>query len=121
MVDFLRVGERIREGRKNKKMTQAVLAENAGISTEYVCEIENCKKRASLTALIGISMALDISMDELLNGSREEDQEMRIIALVLKDCSDYERKVICNNVSELKRILRENIKDGMRGDTKTSK
>ena len=68
MVDFLRVGERIREGRKSMKMTQAKLAEDAGLSTEYVCEIEKYRKKASLTALMGISEALGISLDELLYG-----------------------------------------------------
>ena len=113
MVDFNVVGERIRRGRKSKKLIQAQLAEYAGISTEYVCQIENYKRKASLTALMGISEVLGISIDELLYGNREDNKEMRLIALTLKDCSYYERQVICKNVSELKRILRENKQRGI--------
>ena len=113
MIDYTRVGERIRDKRKKRKMTQSELAEAVGLSTEYVCEIENFKKKAGLTAFIDIAEVLGFSMDELFYGIHCEDKEMHIIALILEDCSDYERQVICNNVKELKKILRENKQRGM--------
>ena len=108
MIDMNKIGERIRNIRKSKKMTQAQLAEYAGLSTEYVCEIENCKKRASLIAFVGISEVLEMSMDELLYGTRHEDLDVHGMILVLEDCSAFEKRMICKNISELKQILRKN-------------
>lgn len=107
-IDFMRVGERIRQIRKAKGQTQIQLAEAVGLSTEYVCEIETGRKNASLTALARISEELKVTIDELVSGAYTEDTSMRVIAVIMKDCTEYERKVLCDNMKSLKLILRDN-------------
>jgi len=42
------------------------LAEQAGISYPYICEIENGTKEASLTTLAGVARALGVQLSVLL-------------------------------------------------------
>ena len=108
-IDFYTVGERVRENRKANGYTQIRLAEAVDLSTEYICEIETGRKKASLTALVRISKVLGITIDELLFGEyNTEDSSIRAMAVVMKDCTEYERKVLCDNMKSLKLILRDN-------------
>ena len=38
-IDYVKVGERVREKRKTDSFTQAQLAEAVDLSTDYICEI----------------------------------------------------------------------------------
>ena len=107
-IDYMKVGERIRERRRSGGSTQAQLAEAVDLSTEYICEIETGRKNASLTAIARISSVLGVTVDELLFGGCSEDASLMALAGVMEDCSEYERRVLCDNMKSLKGILREN-------------
>lgn len=51
--------------RKYRKMTQANLAENSGISRPYLTEIETGKKDGSLRAMKAIAGALGVKVGDL--------------------------------------------------------
>ena len=59
-------GARIKEARNEKDLTQEQLAEKVGISTVYMGEIERDIKQPSLSVLLDIAEALDVSVDYLL-------------------------------------------------------
>ncbi len=82
-MDFIGMGQRIREKRKAYMITQEVLAEKLGISVEYMSRVENGNVRASLTLLEKISRVLDISEEELILGKREENED--------RFCSEFRR------------------------------
>ena len=107
-IDYTKIGARVREKRKAAGHTQAQLAEAVDLSTEYICEIETGRKNASLTALVRISEKLKVTIDELLFGGWSDDTCLRAMAVVIKDCSEYEKKVLCDNMKSLKLILRDN-------------
>lgn len=46
IIDYMKVGERVREKRKTAGRTQAQLAEAVDLSTEYICEIETGRKNS---------------------------------------------------------------------------
>ena len=60
MIDFKLIGEKIKNIRNEKKITQEELAEMAEISVGYISNIETAKKKVSLTTIIKICNALDI-------------------------------------------------------------
>lgn len=62
-----RLSERLREVRKNKKMTQQELAERAGLHLTYVGHLELGKYHPTVFVMWKISKALGISMNELTN------------------------------------------------------
>lgn len=57
-----RLGALVREHRKAKKMTQADLAEELGISAEHISHIECGKNGASSNLLIRLSEVLNVSL-----------------------------------------------------------
>jgi transcriptional regulator with XRE-family HTH domain len=65
------VGDRIREIRETKKLTQDQLGEKAGISKGFLSEIENGKRNVSSEYLLRIANALCASVDYLLRGTTD--------------------------------------------------
>ncbi len=65
-LDFALIGQRIKEVRSSKKLTQEYLAEKTGVNVSHISNIETNKVKVSLTLLVGICNALDVTMDYLL-------------------------------------------------------
>jgi len=65
------VGDRIREIREAKKLTQDQLAGKAGISKGFLSEIENDKRNVSSEYLLRIANSLCASVDYLLRGTAD--------------------------------------------------
>ncbi len=61
-----RVGNNIRKRRKELRLTQADLAEKAGISVVHISHIENGKVSMSLETLISICNILDCTPNDVL-------------------------------------------------------
>lgn len=109
-VNYELIGRRIKEIRKGKRVSQERLAEIVNLSTQYVSQIENARRKASLNTIVCIANALETSVDEILNGNQpmhfgEYNAE---VELLFSDCSVYEKRVIYQIIAETKRILREN-------------
>ena len=68
MIDYAGIGKRIRIIRIANKKTQAKLAEEINISTQYLCMIENNKRKPSLLVLADIATNLNTSIDYLVKG-----------------------------------------------------
>jgi transcriptional regulator with XRE-family HTH domain len=56
----------VREFRKTRGLSQAILAENAGLDRKTISRIENSRYSPSLTSLFAIAKALDVEPKELL-------------------------------------------------------
>lgn len=65
-LDFSLIGQRIKEVRTDKHFTQEYLANMIGVNTSHVSNIETNKVKVSLTLLVQICNALDVTMDYLL-------------------------------------------------------
>ncbi|MCJ8140133.1 helix-turn-helix domain-containing protein [Falsirhodobacter halotolerans] len=59
-------GSVLREARLAAGLTQAKLADRAGMSTRYVILLEQGQYQASITTLHDIARALDLSLAELM-------------------------------------------------------
>ncbi|AFV01215.1 MAG: helix-turn-helix transcriptional regulator [Dehalobacter sp. 4CP] len=60
------LGSKIREIRKKKHLKQKELAEIAGISVSYLCEIERDKTNPSIKTLFHLTQALGVRLSTLL-------------------------------------------------------
>ena len=109
-VNFKLIGKRIQEVRKQQEMTQAELAALTDMSDSYISYIETAKKQASLEALVRISNALGITVDELLSGNQLHNPTdyQTDIELLMEDCSLLERRFIYELISVAKYIIRNN-------------
>ncbi len=70
------IAAKIKEYRKQAKITQAELAERTHFSHEFIRRIEapNGKKYFSLDTLVQIAEALNIPVEELVKGINSEDK-----------------------------------------------
>jgi transcriptional regulator with XRE-family HTH domain len=64
-------GDRIREIREAKRLTQDQLAERTGISKGFLSDVENGKRNISSEYLLRIANSLNASLDYLLRGVAE--------------------------------------------------
>jgi len=68
-IDYKQLGNRIRTERKRQLLTQGKLAEMVEISPSFLGHIERGTRKASVETIIGLSLRLGISMDELFTES----------------------------------------------------
>lgn len=60
-------GERVREERLKKGLSQETLAEKAGVHRTYIGMIERAEKNITLINIEKIAKALEIPLNELMN------------------------------------------------------
>jgi transcriptional regulator with XRE-family HTH domain len=70
----LLLGKRIGDIRKRNGLSQEKLAERAGISAQYVSNIERGKENPTLDLLLGLADALKVSLGEMCDF---EDMDQR--------------------------------------------
>ena len=74
-MDYVRLGQRIREERLKLTLTQARLAEDTDISEAYVGQIERGERNLSLDTLIRLANRLGVSVDYLLKDSVDDSSD----------------------------------------------
>lgn len=72
---MLQIGKRLRRQREKMNMIREEFAENAGISPQFLAEIENGKKGMSVDTLYKICNSFNLSADYLLFGRLSTDSE----------------------------------------------
>jgi len=110
MTDFKLIGIKIRERRSDKNMTQEMLAEKSDLSVSYISNVETGKKKISLTAILKICAALDISLNALLFGNQDyvtEDTLTSDFDNLLKDCNRFEKQLIFEAARSEKQSLKK--------------
>ncbi len=65
-LDFHFIGQRIKEIRTDKHLTQEYVAKMTDVNVSHISNIETGKANVSLTLLVNICNALDVTMDYLL-------------------------------------------------------
>ena len=65
-IDFAFIGQRIREIRCNKHLTQEYVGDMAGVNSTHISNIELNKVKVSLSTLVRICNAMGITVDYLL-------------------------------------------------------
>ena len=94
-VDYAAIGQRIRDARIQKGLTQEGLANAADLSVTYVSNIENVHTKVSLPTLVAIAQILHVSVDYLLYDN---------LPVVQESC-DARCKQILDRCSEKKKEL----------------
>lgn len=83
-INYNKLGKRIRTLRKAKALSQEKLAENAGISNNYLSNIENNYSIPSLETLLKICSALDTTPNELLLGIDTSKEDYLLKRILVK-------------------------------------
>ena len=69
MIDYSLIGKKIREARNIKNLTQTELANEIGVSTGFICQIENGEKCFNLKRLERVSQILNRPVAYFLEGA----------------------------------------------------
>lgn len=77
-MDWLSIGQNIKEKRLAKSWKQCTLAEKVDLTTSYVGMIERGEKIPKLETFIHITNALDSTSDEILEGVLNRGYEIRM-------------------------------------------
>lgn len=95
-VDYVAIGKRIRESRTKQDITQQVLAKKAGITVQFLSNVENANAKASLNTIVKIANALETGVDALLCDNLSECRPIfeGQLATLLVSCSVYELRLI---------------------------
>ena len=110
MIDYAGIGQKVKEKRLHKGVTQEQLAEAVGVGVTHISHLETGTGTVSLKVFLAIVNELGCSADELL--FKEVAAARPIVdcwlADLVADCSPSEIKIISDTVAALKRSLRKN-------------
>lgn len=101
------IGMRVRNLRREKRLTQEQLAERLDCSVQFLSLVERGQRGMSLGMFCLCIEALCVSADELLGKIAVCEKQEREEMLLLKGCSELERKIILDVAEVIKRDLRE--------------
>ena len=103
------IGNRIREARTAKGMSQLQLADAIQVSPIHISNIEMGKKDFSISILIKIAETLQVSTDQILRADTPEIQRIYAVELeeLLRDCSPSEKNAILDMARIMKNALSE--------------
>lgn len=109
-IDYTFIGQRIRQKRIERGITQEKLSELVGIGPSHMSHIESGSTVPSFEVFISILNALNCSADELL--CREVIAAKPVcenwLLELIEDCDATEIKILSDTLVSLKAILRKN-------------
>lgn len=109
MIDYASIGQKIKQIRLSKGVTQEQLAEAVGVGVTHISHLETGSGTASLKVFLAIVNYLECSADEIL--CKEITTARPIVdswlADMVADCDQTEVKIIADTVAELKQTLRK--------------
>ena len=109
-IDYRAIGQRIKQKRIEKGISQEKLSEMVGIGPSHLSHLETGSGTVSLKVFIAIVNYLGCSADELL--CKEIHTARPIVdnwlVELVADCDPTEVKIIADTISALKHTLRKN-------------
>ena len=110
MIDYTSIGQKVKQIRLNKGVTQEQLAEAVGVGVTHISHLETGSGTVSLKVFLAIVNYLECSADEIL--CKEISMARPIVnnwlADLVADCDQTEVKIIADTVTTLKHTLRKN-------------
>ncbi len=102
-LNFERIGKKIKEVRLEKKLTQEYIADIVDVNTSHISNIENNRVKVSLSTLVQICNALNITVDYILAEEYKQPSSAieQEILHELNLCSDETKEQILKIVKAL--------------------
>jgi transcriptional regulator with XRE-family HTH domain len=107
-MDYQLLGRRIRAARLAAGLSQELLAERVGLTSQHISHTEVASTKISLPALVKIANALHTSVDKLLSDSVHDSKAYILgdFQLLLNDCDGDEAYVIFQAAEAIKKSIR---------------
>jgi len=111
MIDYIEIGKRIKQKRKEKNYTQSELGEKLNISTVYISNIENGKEEISLNRLGELASVLDTNIEFFITGTLIDSEsynylKLNELAKLINDISEGDIKLLSDFI-EIAKIFKK--------------
>ena len=106
-MDQIKIGEFLKELRKEKRLTQEQLAEQFNVSRRSVSRWETGKNMPDICLLVEIAEFYDTSIPEIINGERKSEkmnEEVKELAETMSNYAGAEKESILKNIRGLSLI-----------------
>ena len=106
--DLTALGQKMREARKNKELTQQELSDLSHVSVKQIASIEKGKMNPSYLILRALAKVLPISLDSLINPDiSPEDEGANQMKILYCNCPPEMRETLLHHTQETVRELTE--------------
>ena len=106
--DLTALGQKMREARKNKELTQQELSDLSHVSVKQIANIEKGKMNPSYLILRALAKVLHISLDTLINPDVSlEDQGVNLMKMLYSSCPPEMRDTLLHHTQETVKELTE--------------
>lgn len=97
-IDYIMIGERIRESRKKAGITQQQIAEIMDVSIAYLSRIERGTSNINLQRLAQLSVVLNVPIEYLISGVVAEKRTYlhKEFQEIMLQCSPDKQRLIYN-------------------------
>ena len=97
-LNYSIIGERLKQARMNKKLTQEKLAEKLDVSVAFLSRIERGSSYINLKRLNQICSILDVTEGEILNGVSKDSSTYlnKDLSNLIKNCPPEKLNLIYN-------------------------
>ena len=108
-LDYVKIGQRVREARSRLGWQQLDVADRAGLNPSHMSHVETGQTKVSLPTIVKIANALSVSVDELLYDNLEQSKHVydKKIAMELADCDAAELQALLEIIQSTKRVIRK--------------
>lgn len=102
-LNFEQIGEKLKKIRLSKNLTQEYIADMADVNTSHISNIENNRVKISLSTLIHVCNALNVTVDSILADEYNEPSSAleHEILHELQSCSLETQKQILKIIKAL--------------------
>lgn len=105
-MDYYQIGQRIRRFRKEKGLSQELLAEHVGISVTHMSHIETGNTKLSLPVFVRLAEVLEVPADALLYDVQSRDDAAKAaLEQVWAGCTPQQRNILIEIVRAAKAAL----------------
>ena len=106
--DLTALGQKMREARKNKELTQQELSDLSHVSVKQIANIEKGKMNPSYLILRTLAKVLHISLDTLINPDVSlEDEGVNQMKMLYSSCPPKMRDTLLHHTQETVKELTE--------------
>ena len=106
--DLTALGQKMREARKNKELTQQELSDLSHVSVKQIANIEKWKMNPSYLILRALAKVLHISLDTLINPDISlEDEGVNQMKMLYSSCPPEMRDTLLHHTQETVKELTE--------------
>ena len=105
---FVRLGNKLKNVRKTRGLTQEELSALSGVSTRHISKIEKGVMNPSYEILTQIAAALGMTPDYFFASDNDEDENnIQLLISLYKGCPKPYRKLLLSTVQTLSKEIRE--------------